>query len=95
MFLLGMGAMALLVLVLVLWLIWPAITVTLRRSGWTWRELRRPIAFDGPWTDGWWRTSAATFLSATGRRLWSRGNNVLVTTASGSSVPAWPLWRYR
>lgn len=78
---------------LLLWLGAPAIAASFRRGGWTWAELRRPIAWDGPWTDGWrWSYGMAdsrmVWPSVTGRRLVSHGNvsGDLAIWRSGTAV---------
>lgn len=80
------------------WLSWDAITETLRRKGLTVAELRKPIAWDGPWTDGqhfWdhgngWREPKCKmkWRSPTGRNLISYGNKLdaFETAPSGSCV---------
>lgn len=65
---------------MLIWLAWDSITERMRSAGLTPAELRRSIAWDGPWTDGFRWTSYGTaecrmeYRSKTGRRLVSYGN---------------------
>ncbi len=77
---------------------WEEVAEAARRSGWTPAELRRPIAWDGPWTDGFrWREvvpgysvpeGVMKWRSPTGRELRSMANRL----EDFDNVPPWSCY---